>query len=64
MNLAIRLVIYVPVLFLVALVVVSQHHENARDTVRGAVRRTGRWMAWSAILVAVMMGLEAVFIGS
>jgi len=63
MSFAIRLLIYVPVLFLVALVVVAQHHENARDTVREAVRRTGRWIVWSAILVVVMVGLEVAFIG-
>ena len=52
MNLAVRLAIYVPVLFLIALVVVAQHHDTARDTVRGAMRRTGRWIVWSGILVA------------
>ncbi len=63
MSFAVRLLIYVPVLFLVAIVVVGQHHETARDTVRGALRRTGRWIVWSGILVAVMLGLEVAFIG-
>ena len=63
MNLVVRVAIYVPVLFLIALVVVGQHHETARDTLRGAVRRTVRWIAWSALLVVGMLALELVFIG-
>ncbi|MFO1077441.1 MAG: hypothetical protein U1E73_06920 [Planctomycetota bacterium] len=61
--LAFRIAIYVPVLFLIAIVVVGQHHTNARDTLRGAVKRTGRWIWWSALLLAAMFGLELVFIG-
>lgn len=63
MNLLFRIAVYVPVLFLIAIVVVGQHHTTARDTLRGAVRRTGRWVAWSAGLVVVMMLLEMLFIG-
>jgi ABC-type transport system involved in cytochrome c biogenesis permease component len=61
--LAFRLGVYVAVLFLVAIVVVGQHHTNARDTLRAALPRTGRWIAWSAALLAVMLGLELLFIG-
>ena len=61
--LAFRLVVYVAVLFLIAIVVVGQHHTTARDTLRAAVPRTGRWIAWSALLLVVMLGLEIVFIG-
>lgn len=63
MSLAIRLLVYVPVLFLIAIVVVGQHHDTARATLEGAVRRTIRWVAWSAALVAAMLALEVVFIG-
>jgi hypothetical protein len=62
-SLLARLAIYVPVLFLIALVVVGQHHANARDTLRAAIPRTLRWLLWSAMLVVVMLGLELVFIG-
>ena len=61
--LALRLSVYVAVLFLVAIVVVGQHHATARATLRAAVPRTGRWLAWSAALLAVMFGLELLFIG-
>jgi hypothetical protein len=61
--LAFRLGVYVAVLFLVAVVVVGQHHTTARDTLRAAVPRTLRWVAWTAALLAVMLGLEIVFIG-
>lgn len=63
MSLLFRLAVYVPVLFLIALVVVGQHHATAKDTLRAAVPRTVRWIVWSAALVAVMIGLEIVFIG-
>lgn len=63
MNLALRLAIYVPVLFLIAIVIVGQHHQTARDTLHGAVKRTARWLAWSGLLVAVMLALEILFIG-
>lgn len=63
MSLLFRLAVYVPVLFLIALVVVGQHHATAKDTLRAAVPRTVRWIVWSAALVAVMLGLELVFIG-
>ena len=63
MSFVLRVAIYVPVLFLIAIVVVGQHHETARDTMRGAVRRTARWLVWSGLLVAVMLALEVVFIG-
>jgi hypothetical protein len=58
-----RLGVYVAVLFLVAIVVVGQHHTTARATLRAAVPRTLRWLLWSAVLLAVMLGLELAFIG-
>ncbi len=58
-----RLAVYLPVLFLIAIVVVGQHHDNARDTLRGAIARTVRWTVWSAVLVGGMFALEFLFIG-
>jgi len=63
MSLLFRLVVYVPVLFLIAIVVVGQHHTTARDTLRAAVARTGRWLLWSLVLVVTMLVLELLFIG-
>lgn len=63
MNFATRLLVYVPVLFLIAIVVVGQRHVTARETVRDAVRRTGRWIAWTAGIVLAMLAIELVFIG-
>ena len=58
-----RLVVYVPVLFLIAIVVVGQHHTTAHDTIRAAVVRTGRWVLWSAVLVVTMLAFDLLFIG-
>lgn len=63
MNLLVRLAIYLPVLFLIAIVVTGQHHTTARATVRAAAVRTVRWVIWSVVLVAAMLLLEALFIG-
>lgn len=63
MSLLFRLVVYVPVLFLIAIVVVGQHHATARDTLRAAVVRTGRWLLWSLALVVAMFALDLLFIG-
>ncbi len=63
MSLLFRLAVFLPVMFLVAIVVVGQHHTNARDTLRAAVLRTGRWSVWLAVLVGTMFGLELLFIG-
>lgn len=63
MNLLFRIAVYLPVLFLIAIVVVGQHHTNARDTVRAAVLRTGRWIWWTAALLIAMEGLAVLFIG-
>lgn len=60
MNLFVRIAIYVPVLFLIAIVVVGQHHATAAETLRSAARRTVRWVAWSTALVAVMLVLELI----
>ena len=63
MSLLFRIAVYLPVLFLIAIVVVGQQHTTAADTVRAAVVRAGRWLLWTAILVAVMTTLELLFIG-
>ncbi|MCK5944033.1 MAG: hypothetical protein KAI24_18755 [Planctomycetes bacterium] len=63
MELLFRIVVFVPVLFLVAIVVVGQHHTTAQATIKEAVTRTVRWIVWTAVLVAVMTLLEFLFIG-
>lgn len=63
MTLAFRLAVYVPVLFLIALVVVGQQQSSAAGTVHAAARRTVRWFVWTAVLVLVMVVLELLFIG-
>ena len=35
MNLLIRVLLYVPILYLIMIVYVGQRHDNARDTLRG-----------------------------
>ncbi len=63
MSLLFRLAVYLPVLFLIAIVVVGQQHTTARDTLRAAATRTARWALWSAILLAVMIAIDVLWIG-
>jgi len=62
-SLLFRLLVYVPVLFLIAIVVVGQHHTTASATLQAAWPRALRWLGWSLALVAIMIGLELLFIG-
>ncbi|MBL8726491.1 MAG: hypothetical protein JNK49_20785 [Planctomycetes bacterium] len=63
MSFLFRVAVYVPVLYLIAIVVVGQHHTTAAATLRAALRRTGRWLVWTAGLLGAMWGLELLFIG-
>ena len=63
MSLLFRLAVYLPVLFLIAVVVVGQQHTTARDTLRAAAARTVRWALWSAILLAVMVAIDVLLMG-
>jgi hypothetical protein len=63
MNLLLRLLIYVPVLFLIALVVTGQRHVTAKETLRDAKNRTLRWLAYTAAIVFTMLLIEVLFIG-
>lgn len=63
MELIFRIAVYVPVLFLIAVVVVAQQHSTAQPILKAAVRRTARWGIWSVALLGVMTLLELLFIG-
>lgn len=63
MSLLLRIALYLPILWLIAIVVCGQHHSTARATVQAAFARTGRWLLWTAGLLVVMVGLELLFIG-
>ena len=63
MELLFRVVVFVPVLLLIAVVVVAPQHKTAQDTIKAAVARAVRWLVWTAVLLAVMTALELLFIG-
>ena len=63
MSLLFRLAIYLPVLFCIAVVVCGQRHVTAKQTIRDALRRTVRWIAYSAAIVVTMTVIELLFIG-
>ena len=41
-------------LFLIMVVYTGQQHDNAGDILRDSVRKTGKFLGWTAILVVVM----------
>jgi hypothetical protein len=54
--------LYVPVLFLVVVVVTSQWHSTATATVQASVRPFVKWFVYTLLLVAAMQVLEFLFI--
>ena len=62
MSWLVRLLIYVPVLFLVCIVCIGQRHDNARDTVRAAARATVKMFVYTVLLVAGMQLCELLFV--
>ena len=50
----VRLLIYIPVMFLILVVYIGQRHDNARDTIRESVRATVKWVSWTIVLVVIM----------
>lgn len=54
MNLVIRILIYAVVMFLIMIVYTGQQHDNAKDILADSVRKCGRFMWWSLVLVLVM----------
>ena len=54
MSLVIRIIIYTVVLFLIMIVYTGQQHDNAQAILRDSVRKTGKFLWWTFILVAVM----------
>ena len=62
MSWLIRLLIYIPVLYLVMVVYVGQRHDNAPDTLRGALRLTSKGLVYTGILILIMEILGWLFI--
>jgi hypothetical protein len=58
----VRLLIYVPVLFLIAIVICGQRHSTAAATLAAAGPRTLRWLWMSLALVLSMQAIEWLFI--
>jgi choline-glycine betaine transporter len=49
-----RVVIYTIVMFLILIVYTGQHHDNASDILRDSLRKTAKFVGWTAILIVVM----------
>jgi hypothetical protein len=62
MTWTVRLLLFVPVLFLVCIVVIGQRYDNARDTLRGALRATVKMFVYTLLLVAGMQAAQYLFI--
>jgi hypothetical protein len=62
MTWTVRLLLYLPVLFLVCTVVIGQRHDNAPDTLRGALRATVKMSVYTLLLVAGMQAAQYLFI--
>jgi hypothetical protein len=63
MSLLFRLVVFVPVLYLIAVVVIGQQHTTAQEVMRAAAARTVRWLIWAAVLLLSMTLADVAIIG-
>jgi len=63
MSLLFRLVVFVPVLYLIAVVVIGQQHTTAQEVMRAAAVRTVRWLIWAAVLLLSMTLADVAIIG-
>ncbi len=50
----VRLLIYIPVMFLILVVFIGQKHDNAVDTLRESAVKTVKWVGLTIGLVLVM----------
>lgn len=57
-----RLLLFLPVMFLIATVYAGQRHDNARDTLHSALRLTFEGVVSLALLVLAMQLLAVLFI--
>ena len=62
-DLLFRLAVFLPVLFLIAIVITGQHHVTARETLKDATRRSLRWLIYTTVLVIGMQVFSLLFIG-
>jgi hypothetical protein len=63
MSFVFRLAVFLPVLFLIAIVVMGQQQSTAAETLRAALTRTIRWVGWTFMLLLVMSVLDVLVIG-
>lgn len=52
--LLLRIAIYAVVMFLIMVVYTGQYYDTAGDILRDSVRKTGKFLAWTGILIVVM----------
>ena len=62
MELLIRVLLYTVVMFCIMVVYTGQQHGTARGTLWDAGRKTGRFVAWTAVFVLVMEACFWLFI--
>lgn len=58
----VRLLIYIPVMFLILVVFLGQKHDNAADTLHEAGLKTIKWVGYTIVLVLVMELCFLVFV--
>lgn len=62
MSIWLRLLVYTVVVFLVLVVYLGQRETTAAATVRAAALKTVKFLAYTVAAVAVMLGLEYLFL--
>lgn len=58
MSLVVRVLIFVPVVFLILVVYAGQHEKDGPSALRAAAKKTPGFLLWSAVLVVIMEVLQ------
>lgn len=62
MSLLLHYLLYMPILFMIVVVVTSQWHATAAATLRASIRPFVKWFVYTLLLVIAMQVLEYLFI--
>jgi hypothetical protein len=57
-----HVLLFVPIVFLVMIVYVAPHAEDARGVLRLAIPKTGKVVFWTGVIVAIMQVLALLFL--
>ena len=62
MELLVRILVFLPVVFLVMVVYVAPHHAEPQPMLHDAARRSGKALMWTTVLILAMQAIQLLFL--